>query len=35
MVKAQQLYVKHLYSTGEEQDEDQKKNGGRCGHKRD
>ena len=25
MVKAQQLYVKHLYSTGEEQDEDQKK----------
>ena len=25
MAKAQQLYVKHLYSTGEEQDEDQKK----------
>ena len=25
MTKAQQLYVKHLYSTGEEQDEDQKK----------
>ena len=25
MIKAQQLYVKHLYSTGEEQDEDQKK----------
>ena len=25
MVKAQQLYVKHLYSMGEEQDEDQKK----------
>ena len=25
MVKAQQLYVKHLYSTGEERDEDQKK----------
>ena len=25
MVKAQQLYVKHLYSTGEEQDDDQKK----------
>ena len=25
MVKAQQLYVKHLYSTGEEQDENQKK----------
>ena len=25
MVKAQQLYVKHLYSTGEEQDEEQKK----------
>ena len=25
MAKAQQLYVKHLYSTGEEQDKDQKK----------
>ena len=25
MAKAQQLYVKHLYSTGEEQDDDQKK----------
>ena len=25
MAKAQQLYVKHLYSTGEQQDEDQKK----------
>ena len=25
MTKAQQLYVKHLYSTGEEQDADQKK----------
>ena len=25
MTKAQQLYVKHLYSTGEDQDEDQKK----------
>ena len=25
MAKAQQLYVKHLYSTGEEQDEEQKK----------
>ena len=25
MTKAQQLYVKHLYSTGEEQDKDQKK----------
>ena len=25
MAKAQQLYLKHLYSTGEEQDEDQKK----------
>ena len=25
MTKAQQLYVKHLYSKGEEQDEDQKK----------
>ena len=25
MTKAQQLYVKHLYSTGENQDEDQKK----------
>ena len=25
MAKAQKLYMKHLYSTGEEQDEDQKK----------